>query len=161
VKRILITGMSGTGKSTVIADLAARGQKAVDLDYGDYSLETTAADAATGRPGSDWRWDERRVTELLDTEDADVLFVGGTASNQSKFYARFDHIVLLTASDEVIASRMVNRTNNPYGKEPADVARQLSLKKVVEPWLRRAADIEIETGAPLDDVVAAILRLAD
>jgi predicted ATPase len=33
VKRVLITGMSGTGKSTVIKALATRGYKAVDADY--------------------------------------------------------------------------------------------------------------------------------
>lgn len=32
MKRVLITGMSGTGKSTVVAALAARGHKAVDAD---------------------------------------------------------------------------------------------------------------------------------
>jgi dephospho-CoA kinase len=34
VKRVLITGMSGTGKSTVIAELAARGYNAADTDDG-------------------------------------------------------------------------------------------------------------------------------
>jgi dephospho-CoA kinase len=32
VKRVLLTGMSGTGKSTVIGALAARGYKALDVD---------------------------------------------------------------------------------------------------------------------------------
>ena len=32
MKRVLLTGMSGTGKSTVINELAARGYKAVDID---------------------------------------------------------------------------------------------------------------------------------
>ncbi len=32
VKRILLTGLSGTGKSTTIGELAARGYKAVDAD---------------------------------------------------------------------------------------------------------------------------------
>jgi hypothetical protein len=34
VKRVLLTGMSGTGKSSVIQALAARGFKAVDTDDG-------------------------------------------------------------------------------------------------------------------------------
>jgi dephospho-CoA kinase len=32
MKRVNITGMSGTGKSTVVAALAARGHNAVDAD---------------------------------------------------------------------------------------------------------------------------------
>ena len=36
MKRILVTGMSGTGKSTVINRLATLGYRAVDSDYGGY-----------------------------------------------------------------------------------------------------------------------------
>jgi serine kinase of HPr protein (carbohydrate metabolism regulator) len=34
--RVLITGMSGTGKSTPLDELATRGHRTVDTDYGDY-----------------------------------------------------------------------------------------------------------------------------
>src|ERR687897_3236226 len=37
VRRILITGMSGTGKSTVVSELAARGHRAIDLDSDTWS----------------------------------------------------------------------------------------------------------------------------
>jgi len=44
-------------------------------------------------------------------------------------------------------------------REPADIARQLSLKTWVEPALRRAATIEINSRMPLDEVVERIVRL--
>ena len=34
MKRVLLTGMSGTGKSSVIRELAALGYKAIDTDDG-------------------------------------------------------------------------------------------------------------------------------
>jgi adenylate kinase family enzyme len=37
VKRVLLTGMSGTGKSSLIVELAARGYKAVDVDSDEWS----------------------------------------------------------------------------------------------------------------------------
>ncbi len=37
MKRVLVTGMSGSGKSTVINLLAARGYKAVDADCDEFS----------------------------------------------------------------------------------------------------------------------------
>jgi dephospho-CoA kinase len=161
VKRVLITGMSGVGKSSVIARLAGLGYKAVDADYGGYSelLDADAADRERFGEAKEWRWREDRITALLDDEDADVLFVSGTSSNQSKFYPRFDRIVLLTAPDAVMAERMRTRTDNPYGKDPSDVTRQLALKRIVEPWLRRAAHAVIDTSAPIDHVVDEIRRL--
>ncbi|HTZ43323.1 MAG TPA: hypothetical protein VMB79_05620 [Jatrophihabitans sp.] len=32
--RVLLTGMSGTGKSTVLGELGRRGHRVVDTDYG-------------------------------------------------------------------------------------------------------------------------------
>lgn len=162
MRRVLITGLSGVGKSTVIARLAELGYKAIDTDYGGY-FELVEADAATQqRFGGkvEWRWREDRIAALLDVEDADVLFVCGTASNQPRFYARFDRIVLLTAPDAVMVERMRTRTNSPYGRDPADVERQLALKPLVEPLLRQAADLVIDTSAPLERVVERIIEAA-
>jgi hypothetical protein len=105
--RVLITGMSGTGKSTLLDRLASHGYKTVDSDShpslqrfvprsGDTrqanqndlpksadSHPTNAADGAhaAGQDG-EWMWHEERVQELLSTEDAEVLFVSGTVRNR-------------------------------------------------------------------------------
>jgi shikimate kinase len=152
VKRVLLTGMSGTGKSTVIRELAARGYKAVDTDYGDWHEWVDADD------GPDWVWREERIQELLSTEDAEVLFVSGTSSNQGRFYRQFDHVVLLSAPVEVIVARVGARTDNPYGKDPAELAQILGYVETVEPLLRRGASLEVDTRAPVDEVVGTILR---
>lgn len=154
---ILITGMSGTGKSTAIEQLAARGYDAVDLDASAWS--EYVPDATT--PGrQDWIWREDRVTELLSQERCGVLFVSGCASNQVKFYGRFDHIVLLTAPPAVLVERLTTRTNNPYGKTPEQLAEVLHYQRTVEPLLRNRATLEITTDIPIDQVVAAITPLA-
>ncbi len=153
--------MSGTGKSTLIKELAARGYKAVDTDYDGFSeLVNVPADEPTGLdPGQDWVWQEDRIQALLSTDDADVLFLSGTSPNQGKFYPQFDHIVLLTAPADVIIERLATRTTNPYGKRPEEVARVLSLRQTIEPMLRRGAGHEVDTSVPLNQVVATLLRL--
>ena len=151
MKRVLLTGMSGTGKSTVLAALAARGYKAVDTDYGDWH-EWAEVDGER-----DWVWREDRIRELLATEDADVLFISGTTANQGTFYPQFDQIILLSAPASVIAARLAARTNNPSGKHPNELAQVLGYLETVEPLLRRGASLEIDTRAPVDQVVAAIL----
>jgi dephospho-CoA kinase len=164
MQRILLTGMSGTGKSTVIAALAARGYKAVDADGNDFSewVEVSGDDDPFGslvEAGRDWVWREDRMQALLSTEDAEVLFVSGCAENMGKFLPQFDHVILLSAPADVIVERLRTRTSNRYGKRPDEVARVLDLRDKVEPLLRQIADQEIVTSAPLEDVVATLLQL--
>ena len=129
--------MSGTGKSTVIRELATRGYKAVDTDYGRFSEQVPIENDAALRdatPQYEWLWREDRIERLLSTEDADVLFVSGCVRNQLKFYPRFDHVILLSAPIEVMLSRLTARTTNPYGKRPDE---QTEVGASSRPWSRR------------------------
>lgn len=165
MKRVLLTGMSGTGKSTVVEELSRRGYKAVDLDcdafseWVPFSAEPRSSDSAV-EPDRDWVWREDRVQALLATEDADLLFVSGCAANMGKFLPQFDQVILLRAAADVIIERLAARTNNPYGKRPEEVARVLGLMDTIEPLLRNAAGHEIDTSAGLDEVVERVLRIA-
>jgi hypothetical protein len=78
-----------------------------------------------------------------------------------KFYSQFDHIILLSVSVPIIAERLAGRRNNPYGKRPEELDRVLEHKRIVEPKLRRAAGHEIDTSAPLGEVVGNVLELLD
>jgi dephospho-CoA kinase len=163
--RVLLTGMSGTGKSTVIAELDARGYRAVDLDRDEYSEWVVVADEAGApgspvEPGRDWVWREDRVRDLLAREDGELLFASGCAANMGPFLPRFDRVVLLSAPADVILERLAARAEGEYGTRPGDVARVLDNVETVEPLLRRAAGYEIDTSAPLEDVVAEVLELA-
>jgi hypothetical protein len=74
VKRVLITRMSGTGKRSLLHELAARGYQPVDTDYGDY-FQTIDG-------GSMWR--EDRISALLSSAPDDLpgvlLVLGATRS---------------------------------------------------------------------------------
>ncbi|MFN8662768.1 MAG: shikimate kinase [Thermomicrobiales bacterium] len=158
-KRILITGMSGTGKSSVVLKLIERGYVAVDADAPGYSAEVPAPeDELTGiGPGRDWVWQEEAIRALLDRPDP-VIFLAGCSPNQGAFYPALTHVILLTASPAVITERLATRANNPFGKDPGELARTLALQAEIEPLLRRSATHVIDTCASLDDVVMEVLR---
>ena len=161
MKRVLLTGMSGTGKSTLIRELAALGHKAIDADSDEWSEWVNVAGDGPEGPtaGRDWVWREDRIQRLLSTEDVDVLFVSGCASNQGNFHAQFDHIVLLSAPVGLIVERLATRTNNPYGKHPDEIAQVLRYVQTVEPLLRRSASLEADTSAPVAQLIETLLRL--
>ncbi len=164
MQRVLLTGISGVGKSTVIRELLARGYHAIDADTDAWSawtddVRTPAALGSPVAPGRDWVWRADRMQHLLATDDADLLFVSGCAENMGQFYPQFDHIVLLSAPADVIVERLATRTDNAYGKHPDEVRRILGQMHTIEPLLRQRADYEINTSMPLDQVVDAILHL--
>ena len=154
---VLLTGMSGTGKSSALAELAQRGHRVVDTDYGGYSEEV----ASSGPGGFERLWREDRIEALLDGHNDGVLFVSGCVSNQGKFYPRFDAVVLLSAPAEVILERVAGRGSNAFGKRGVERERILDDLASVEPQLRAGATAEIDTRGALNEVVDALERIAD
>jgi dephospho-CoA kinase len=153
--RVLVTGMSGTGKSACLEILSSRGDQSVDTDTDEWSVWATQPD---GSP--DWIWREGAIDALLDRYENGQLFVAGCKTNQGKFYSSFDHVVLLSAPAEVIIERVTNRSTNPYGKSAKERREILRYLSEIEPCLRATATIEIDATAPLVDVVDQLQRLA-
>ena len=141
--------MSGTGKSTVVKLLAAKGYRAVDTDDGLVDV----------LPDGSQLWREADIQSLLSEEVPTVLFIAGCEENMVQFLPDFDQVILLSAPKEVLVHRLATRTTNPFGKEPDDLRRILHDLDAVEPLLRKVADHEIVTTCEPDEVVSRILRL--
>ncbi|MEO7980950.1 MAG: AAA family ATPase [Sporichthyaceae bacterium] len=152
--RILVTGMSGTGKSAALAALGARGHRVVDTDYDGWSEHVTLPDGST-----DWMWREDAVHQLLNDQHGGALFLAGTSRNQGRFYPLLDHVVLLCAPADVLLARIAARDSNPYGKSDTERALVLEHLEAVEPLLRATATLEIDATRPLAEVVDTLEAL--
>lgn len=139
--------MSGVGKSSLLGELAARGHRTVDTDYGDYHQIIDGE--------SLWRVD--RIDALLSEHRDGLLFMQGTTGNQTLFYHRFAHIVLLSAPADVLVQRLTSRSTNSYGKDAAALAESLRYLETVEPLLRTAATLEVVTTVPVAQVADTVL----
>lgn len=146
--KVLVTGMSGVGKSTALRMLGERRHPVVDTDTDEWSEWITSPDGSR-----DWVWRENAIAKLLTDDVHSCLFVAGCKSNQGKFYRWFDHVVLLSAPADVLLDRIAARDNNPYGKSPDERALILRHLAEVEPLLRATATIEIDASAPICRVV--------
>ena len=94
MRKILVTGMSGTGKSTALVESARQGFDVVETDVGDWS-EWSEHDGG-------YVWREDRIGELLAREHGHTIYVSGTVSDQGRFYPQFDAVVLVSAPAPVM-----------------------------------------------------------
>ena len=160
MSRVLVTGMSGTGKSSALAGLGRRGYRVVDTGDPGWSEYREYVESSDELHRGEWLWVEERITGLLDSDDGRSLFVEGCVRNQSKFYDRFDAVVLLSAPADVILDRVACRTTNNYGKTPLERAMILDDLARVEPLLREGCTHELDASRPLADIVADLTAIA-
>src|SRR5438034_10242061 len=160
MSRILVTGISGTGKSSALAELGRRGYPVVDTDDPGWRVYREYVESSDELHRGEWLWVEERMTMLLDSDDGRSLFVEGCSANQSKFYERFNAVVLLSAPADVILDRVADRTPNNYGKTPLERAMILDDLATVEPVLREGCTHELDASRPLDEVVADLIAIA-
>ena len=158
--KVLVTGMSGTGKSAALAELARRGYRVVDTDDPGWREYRPYAEPADELHRGEWLWVEDRMTNLLDADSGRSLFVGGRSANQSTFSDRFDAVVLLRAPTAVLLDRVARRTSNDYGKARLERAEILADIAEVEPLLRAACTHELDAARPLEAVVADLVAIA-
>ncbi len=155
MSRILVTGMSGTGKSSVLRLLGERGHRVVDTDTDEWSRWVTLPDGS-----ADWIWREDAIQALLTGHRNGHLFVAGCKTNQGRLYPLFDQVALLTAPADVMLARIAARDTNPYGKHPRERGLILQHLAEVEPRLRASATAVIDASAPLTQVADRLEALA-
>ena len=142
---VLLTGMSGTGKSTLVRELRARGYTALDADEDGYSEPR-----ADGR----WGWRAERVAALLAQPHDGPAFFAGCSEEQADL--PFAVRVLLTAPQSILVDRL--RTRGGYGSDDQQLAQVLADIAEVEPLLRRSADLVLTTTVPPAELADAVLR---
>jgi shikimate kinase len=144
--RVLLTGMSGTGKSALVHELRRRGYAAHDADDG----------FAEPREDGRWGWRLDLVAELLAHATDRLLFFAGCSEEQIEL--PFDYRVLLTAPESVLVERLRTRTGNAYGRDSQELSQVLQDLEDVEPLLRRSADLVLTTTVPPAHLADALLQ---
>ncbi len=141
---VLLTGMSGTGKSALVHELRRRGYTAFDADEDGFSEP---------REDGRWGWRADRVADLIARAPERPAFFAGCSEEQTAL--PFDLRVLLTAPSAVLVERL--RARNGYGREGAELSQVLGDLADVEPLLRRSADLVLTTTAPTAEVADVLL----
>ena len=147
--RVLVTGLSGTGISSLVKELRRRDYIAFDADDDGFSAQL---------PDGTWGWRTELIESLFDQYADQLVFFAGCSDEQALF--AFDLKVLLTAPVEIMLDRLRLRTTNSFGKTRAERDRVLADMEWVLPLMRASADLVIETTTPIDEVTDTVLGAA-
>ena len=147
---VLVTGMSATGKSTVLGELAARGHRVVDTDHGRW------IDTAGGEP----LWRENRWRRCSPSHGPSRCSSAGAWRTRDGSPTDLTPWCCSALRRKFFLERLATRTTNDFGKPAGERARILADLHEIEPLLRRTATAEIDTRLPLAEVVPRLEDIA-
>lgn len=167
-----VTGVSGTGKSSVLGELRARGYYARGVDEDGYA---DWIDRVTGRPdpfphrdpgfdfhawytGHDWVLSARRIGVLrrAAARTGQPAFLCGVADGENAVWHLFDKVVALVADEQTIRRRIAARPD-AFGKTEEELADVMSWFAGYEETHRGFGAIIVDAARPLPGVVADVL----
>ncbi len=167
---ILLTGISGAGKSAVGKALQGKGFDVIEVDHYKNTAEwrdIRTGEVATYNPGDGYD----RIMELhyyLKSEGVLPLlergaktekpyFFDADAQNIQDYYSYFDMMFLLTINRDTAEERLLHRTTGDWGKDPGELKQTLDDLEPYQNMLLTAGAIPIDTTRPLDRIADEIL----
>ncbi|MEI7810745.1 MAG: AAA family ATPase [bacterium] len=168
MKKIYITGISGTGKSAIAEELNKKGIYTIDVDSDKHNLcswknkETKENVYFEYGMGLDWMEDHgwycdiEKLKGMLNVPE-DIIVVVGLTTNQNEYLNLFDKVFLLQCSEETFLNRLKTRTSNDFGKHPLEENYILNMYKDLEKDLIEKGAIAINAEGPIETVVGSII----
>lgn len=155
-KSIFVTGVTGSGKSSISKELNRLGYKAYDIEELDSMFKMIRKDTREDFEdydnadiekvkNADWVCDKNKLEELLKKQSDEIMFYCGVASNNSKITPLFDQIILLKASPEVLRKRLSSR------EETKDMGNTAENREWILSWKDWWENQLIEQGATVVD----------
>ena len=168
-KAILVTGVSGTGKSTL-------GKKLRELGYTVHDIENipgmfTTTDTRTGEVLHEWDTNNLEqiknlkfncsaevLKRLIKEETHSLSFYCGTATNIEEIIPLFEKVVLLQANPEIVRERLSTRTTHDFARAPNMQDWVMGeIKGPFEDTLKRAGALVINADGTVEETSERVL----
>ena len=168
-----ITGISGSGKSTVLTEVRQRGYEGYDVDEaGPVTAKWHNDTTGFIHPKSSikkedrtpeflanhsWKVPREEVAELAQQASTKIIFLGGAIANEIEIYDLFNSVFALAIDDKTLQHRLAARTNNDWGKNPHELEQTLAVNHELDERYRQFGYVVIDASQTTDTIVAEIL----
>jgi len=165
----LVTGSSATGKSTVCKLLKKMGYEAFDTDDDGLARWINKDTGYIHRKSSIKSYHRtkdfienniwsvpQKVLIQLDIKDKPV-FICGSLGNEDKLINSFDKIFALYVDEDELIKRLLNRSNNDWGKQEHELEQTLRHHRRIYKEYRKRGNIIINGTLPVKEIVKNIL----
>jgi len=170
-----ITGVAGSGKSTVLQELISRGYEAYGIDEDGFAHwhnnKTGYIHPKSSVKTSDrtpdflnnhtWKIDRNMVEDLASKAKTRPVFVCGVARNENELLDLFTGKFALIVDANTLKHRIATRENNDYGKTAHELEQILKDQASNEERYSKARYILIDATQPKDRVVDDIISASD
>jgi adenylate kinase family enzyme len=168
----LITGLPGSGKTTVRDELISRGFKAYDGDQDDlaewYNIDTGVPIEQSDRErtaefGRTHSRDiiRQKVDELAALAIDKSVFLCADPENEDELSDLFAKMFALVIDEDVRRVRLASRTNNNWGKLPHEIERDQIFRQKLNKSIEGHDYIIVDAALMPGEVVDIILKETD
>jgi shikimate kinase len=167
---VFITGISTSGKSTMVKELSEQGYEAHDLEHNGISAwfnkETGTRDAEFGQipertkewlDAHEWRISMDWVNDIAKKAADRTIFLCGGGANEKGVIALCDKVIWLKTDEETIRQRVNIPRDHTYGTRPHELAAAIEGNIQKEKEYERMGAVMVDARQPLDKVVKDIL----
>lgn len=168
--RTLVLGVAGTGKSYLVKEMRSRGLKAIDVDDGLATFVDEEGNQVEYDPdgGAEW-WSSHyyvlkliKLNRLLRENKSIYVFgdVGGQPGKRNGLLDvvhLFDRVCYLRAPTGLIQKRLAKREDNPFGKNPEEVAGTVKHKSRMDEVARRMKFEVVDSTLPTDEIMKVLV----
>jgi len=167
-----VTGVSGSGKSSVCEVLKLQGRAAYDGDWDGYSrwVDRRTGDSVLVPPTrtpEGWldRFGWKVRPEAVEALAADVAgrtgYLCGGFENEDEVLHLFDRIVCLVIDETTLRRRLSTRTTNDFGKHPEELQAAVHHRLEVQDRCRARGAALIDATARLEVVVDRVVTAVE
>ena len=166
---IFITGIAGSGKSSLFRELVNRGYEAYDADeklsfwvnkmdgkrvpVSDHTLITDPKFFE----GHDWYIDVEAIERLAQRSKDTTVFVCGSVANEKQVWHCFEKVYCLFVDESSLINRIQSRTDKDFGKSEHELAHLLELNRQAQRKYRSLDAIIIDATQSVANIADIII----